>query len=282
MGKSTELWVEAFRKGVREDAIHWDWTTRSTLENPAEKIRAKVIAKSPGVFVGRGLLDLLGEEFTIESKCQDGDAVKKGEVVARWHGPAEMILAYERTFLNLVGFFSGIATRTRDLVDRIEAKKLKTAPRLTCTRKTLPYYKDLSVHSVIAGGGAAHRLNLASGILIKENHIAAAGGIRSALSRARTGAPHGLKIEVEVRNLNELKVAMNEGADGALLDHFTPQDAKKAASICEGQKFFLEVSGNIDETNIKDYAIEGIHVISSGALTHSVKSLDLSLLVEGA
>jgi nicotinate-nucleotide pyrophosphorylase (carboxylating) len=160
----------------------------------------------------------------------------------------------------------------------------KRPPRVTSTRKTLPGYRDIAIASVLAGGGHSHRVSLSSGVLIKENHIAAAGGIAGAIAGAREIAPHGLRVEVEVRDEDELQQALAAHADGVLLDNFKPEQIRKALTIIDqaklSQHVLVEVSGGIHEGNICEYSIEGVDVISVGSLTHSVKATDLSLLLE--
>ena len=165
----------------------------------------------------------------------------------------------------------------------ITAKELKNPPRLTGTRKTLPGYRDLAVQSSLIGGAHPHRYNLSGGLLIKENHIAAAGSIVHAISNAREVAPHLLKVEIEVKNITELREAIAAGAEVIMLDNFTPEQIREAIKLkparTSGTGVLFEVSGGINLSNISDYAIEGLDVISVGSITHSVKSIDLSLLV---
>src|SRR5690606_37963643 len=156
------------------------------------------------------------------------------------------------------------------------------APRVTSTRKILPYYRDVAIAAVMAGGGFAHRVSLDGGALIKENHIAAAGGIRAAIRGARAVAPHLLKIEIEVRNLKELREAVDAGADVIRLDNFSTKSVREAVDLVEEshRSPLIECSGGITEETIGNYAIPGVHVLSIGGLTHSVKAIDLSLLVD--
>jgi nicotinate-nucleotide pyrophosphorylase (carboxylating) len=186
--------------------------------------------------------------------------------------------------LNLAAFVSGIATRTARLVEMAHSAGLKHPPRITSTRKTLPGYRDLSIYGVITGGGHPHRVSLSGGVLIKENHIASAGGIASAVGGVRSLAPHGLGIEVEVRDLRELQQALSCVVEGVLLDNFTPDLVTRALEMIESESKLpvtVECSGGIHEDNLKGYLQEGVHVISVGSLTHTVKSLDMSLLALG-
>lgn len=279
-------------QGLRDDGSEMDWTTLGTVAKNNKSVRAKIVAKAPGVFFGEELARAaeilsvdLGSSLKIKSLKKDGDLLKKGEIAWEWSGSARSILVIERPFLNLASYLGGIATRTRTLVDHVEkeAKKKKIqAPRVTSTRKTLPYYRDLAVCAVIAGGGYAHRVSLSGGVLIKENHIRAAGGIKKAILGVRSGAPHLLKTEIEVTNFEELGVALAENADVIMLDNFTPAQVKKATAFIakSGKTPSLEISGGVHEGNIRDYVLPGVHLISVGGLTHSVKALDLSLLFE--
>lgn len=284
-----QAWKKVFEEGLREDGA-WDWTTLGAGNARGKKIKARVVAKASGVWGAEGLdqaaMSLSSSGLTIQAGFSPSRRIKAGDVVSQWSGVAEEILRFERTYLNLACYFGGIATQARTVVDLVEtaAKKnrVKTAPRVCLTRKTLPGYRDLAVGAVVAGGGHPHRLGLASGILIKENHIAAAGSVGKAIDGARLVSPHGLKIECEVRNLKELKQAVHAGAEGVLLDNFGGAEIRKAVGILREKDFrgFVEVSGGIHAGNVADYVVEGVHVISLGALTHSVKALDLSLLVE--
>ena len=152
---------------------------------------------------------------------------------------------------------------------------------MTATRKTLPGYRDLAVHAVICGGGYSHRVSLAGGVLIKENHIASAGGVAEAIRGVQSVAPHGLKCEVEVRSMDELKQAVAAGAEGVLLDNFTPAQIRDGIKFVRGsgKSVFIEASGGLNESNISDYVIDGVNILSSGSLTHSVQAIDLSLLI---
>ncbi|MBI2711387.1 MAG: carboxylating nicotinate-nucleotide diphosphorylase [Bdellovibrio sp.] len=283
-------WKRLLIEGLKEDGSPWDWTTlgtidvQSTLTKKNARIRARVIAKSNGVWAAHGLVEAvssLSERIRILQAPQAGAPFKKGDTLIRLTGPVSEIFALERPFLNLAAYSCGIATRTAALVELVSMACPRRTPRVVLTRKTLPGFRDLAVQSVILGGGFPHRLNLAAGVLIKENHIEAAGGIKKAILAVRKVAPHGLKIEVEVRNLKELVSALDAGAEGVLLDNFTGLEVRQALKTVKKhpKRAFVEVSGGINESNISDYAIEGVDVISVGGLTHSVISADLSWLV---
>jgi nicotinate-nucleotide pyrophosphorylase (carboxylating) len=287
-------------RGLEEDGYGLDWTTLGVEKARSEKRgkttakRARIVAKANGVFFGEAsgrAAEMISEEigfpFGVRALVRDGTPVKPGTVVAEWKGAPEGILAIERPYLNVVSYLSGIATRTRRFVSLVDGAWRATrsgeeTPRVTPTRKTLPYYRDSAIAAVMAGGGIAHRVSLSGGVLIKENHIATAGGIRAAIRGVRAVAPHLLKIEVEVRNLKELREALAENADAIMLDNFSPKAVREALEIVKasGMDPVIECSGGISEETVSEYVIPGVHVLSVGGLTHSVKALDLSLLVE--
>ncbi len=282
-------------QGLSDDGFSMDWTSLGTLvgrKNTSETVRAEIIAKSNGVFFGSELARAaeavsqeIGYPIEVKSKKSDGEVLKRGDIAWVWSGPTRSILVLERPFLNLASYLGGISTRTRGLVDLVEreAKKKKiAAPRVTSTRKTLPHYRDLAVTAVMAGGGSAHRVSLSGGTLIKENHIRAAGGIRQAIEGVRSVAPHLLKIEIEVTNLDELREALDCYAEVIMLDNFSPANVKKATRLIaeSGKCPLIEVSGGIREDTIRDYVLPGVNIISIGGLTHSVQALDLSLLLK--
>ncbi len=273
--------------GLSEDGWTWDWTTLGTLGNGgAEKIvRARIVAKADGIWASQGLIaatNSLAEKVIVSSSLKDGQEFKSGSALVQWEGPARLVLAYERPFLNLASYASGIATSTRKLVLAVKSACPGRPPRVTATRKILPAYRDIAIASVIAGGGHSHRVNLSGGVLIKENHIAAAGGIAAAVRGARAVAPHGLKVETEVRNEKELREALDAKADGVLLDNFTPAQIRSALLVLANSSHrpVVEVSGGINDSNISGYVIEGVDVISVGSLTHTVRATDLSMLME--
>lgn len=293
---SSFLWKDLLLTGMKEDLWQWDWTTLSTLKHPDQTARAQVIAKSEGVWAANSLISSLnllsselGDPVTAKSFVKDGDLVKPGDIVSEWSGSARSVLALERPFLNLAAYACGIATKTHDLVSKVEkawektAKKSKqtVSPKVTCTRKTLPGYRDLAIYSVLVGGGWSHRLGLSNGVLLKENHIVVAGGIPHAVEKARKFSPHGMKIEIEVTSLAELDQAIQARADIIMFDNFVPEQVIRGIEIVnrDAPQTVIEVSGGLNETNIESYVIEGVHILSTGSITHSVKSTDLSLLV---
>lgn len=280
-------WKKFLAAGLEEDSFSFDWTARALqVGKSSEKtITAKLVAKSHGVWAadaGLKALEILSAEMgmplSIKSSVRDGEVLEPKKVVCEWTGPASSVLVFERTFINLASYCGGIATQTHALVKQARGAGLKNPPRITGTRKTLPMYRELAIQSTLIGGAHPHRFNLSGGLLLKENHIAAAGSIAGAVANARSVAPHLLKIEIEVRNMDELKQAISAGAEVIMLDNFTPDQVREAVKIKPTEVCF-EVSGGINESNIDRYLIEGLDVISVGSITHSVTAIDLSLLV---
>jgi len=293
---SPVLWKQHLVRALEEDQFQYDWTTLG-ITNITRRVTAQVVAKSAGVWASQGLV-LAANALAIElgwdlqirmnPRLQVGDRFSPGVHLCNWVGEAHAVLRLERAFLNLAAYASGIAYKTRGMIEQIEHTWRDRGyspqpPRLTSTRKTLPGYRDVSVLAVMAGGGQSHRVSLGAGVLIKENHIAAAGGIGAAILGARKVAPHGLRIEIEVRNLKELEVALAQGVDAVLLDNFQPAEVARAIEVIESRRHGLvtvEVSGGIDSRNLEAFLLPGVHVISSGGLTHSVQVTDLSLLID--
>ncbi len=289
------IWKQHLLRGLEEDGWIFDWTTLCLGQAAQVKpVRARIVAKAEGVWAAQGLLlaavsvsEEMGGTIGMQSPLKNGAAVKPGISVCEWQGPARVVLALERPFLNLASYVCGIATQTAALTHRVAAayesaawKNRAPCPRVTATRKTLPGYRDLALEGVLAGGGMSHRYNLAGGLLLKENHIAAAGGVAKAVAAARTHAPHVLRVECEVRDAKELKAALDGGAEAVLLDNFSAAQVAAVMPDLLKKGTVVEVSGGISALNISDYVLEGVHVISSGSLTHSVTALDLSLLVD--
>ncbi|MBU6155101.1 MAG: carboxylating nicotinate-nucleotide diphosphorylase [Bdellovibrionales bacterium] len=284
-------WKKWILTGIEEDSSSFDWTARATARargpDADKQIQAALIAKANGIWAAAMGLDALeilslehGLPLKIESHSKDGSELSSGQKICTWTGTPEAIVTFERTFINLAAYTSGIATRTREFVKKAQNKGLKNTPRITATRKTLPGYRDLAIQSTLIGGAHPHRFNLSGGLLLKENHIAAAGSIANAVRSARETIPHLLKIEIEVRNLNELSEAICAGAEVIMLDNFSPSQIRDAMRLKPtGAGVVFEVSGGIQLHNLDEYLIEGVDVISVGSLTHSVTALDLSLLV---
>lgn len=269
-----EALVERF---LDEDIGHGDRTTDAVVPEDLggrARIESRENAVIAGLDVARVCFSALGEVIW-QPQVRDGDRVGPGDVVARVEGPMRALLTAERTALNLLQRLSGIATMTRRYVDAVG-----TSPaQVVDTRKTTPGLRALEKYAVRVGGGSNHRAGLDDGILIKDNHIAAAGNVAQAVARARAAAPHGLKVEVEVQDLDQLDEAISAGAEAILLDNMSPQMVREAVTRAGG-KALLEASGGITLETISEYAETGVDLISVGALTHSVRAIDLSLEVE--
>jgi nicotinate-nucleotide pyrophosphorylase (carboxylating) len=264
---------------LAEDIGRGDVTTGSVV--PADVIGgAHLEAREPCIVAGMAAaalcFELTAERFegTLEFKeiVGDGARVDAGDVIARIEGPLAPILTAERTALNLLARLCGVATITRRYVDAIDG----TRARIVDTRKTTPGLRSLQKYAVSVGGGSNHRFGLDDGILIKDNHLVAAGGVTDALKLARSSSPHGLRIEVEVSTPDELREALDEGAEAILLDNMTPETVTEAVRITGGRAL-LEVSGGINLDTVRSYAMTGVDLISVGALTHSAPSIDLAL-----
>lgn len=267
---------ELIAAALAEDVGMGDVTTLATV--PANRIAvADLVAKEPLTLAGidgfKLVFELLGSRVDWEEFFKDGDRVEKGAVILTMTGDARTLLTGERTALNLLARLSGIATETACWAAELEGTK--TA--LLDTRKTTPGMRALEKYAVKTGGGRNHRFGLFDGVLIKENHIRAAGSIAKAVAAARGYAPHTLKIEVEVTDLGELKQALEAGADIVMLDNMTEEEMTRAAGIAGGRAV-LEASGNMTRPRLKAVAASGVDYISTGWITHSVRSVDLSLL----
>jgi nicotinate-nucleotide pyrophosphorylase (carboxylating) len=244
---------------------------------PVDRIATTaLVARQPGIVAGLDLAALAfrliepGIEVTIH--CPDGSEVAPGKVIATLSGPARGILTAERTALNFLGHLSGIATVTHSVVSAIRGHKA----RIVCTRKTTPGLRSLEKYAVRAGGGANHRFGLDDAVLIKDNHIAVAGGIEAAVERARAGVGHLVKIEVEVDTLDQLDAALRLGVDAVLLDNMTPEQLREAVAMVDGHAI-TEASGRINLTTAAAVAATGVDYLSMGSLTHSSAVLDIGL-----
>ena len=260
---------------LSEDVGTGDITTESTIPETA-RAHGLYKAKESGVLCGIGVaarvFELIDRDIEFTPLKRDGDRIEKGEIIAEVRGKATNVLTGERVGLNLMQRMSGIATRTAEAVAQVEG----TGAKICDTRKTTPGLRVVEKYAVKVGGGTNHRFNLADGILIKDNHIVAAGSITNAVRAARANAPHTLKIEVEVETFDELNEALDVGADIIMLDNMSCEDMKKAVGIVNGRAV-TEASGNMGDRNLEEVADCGVDLISIGALTHSVRSLDISL-----
>ena len=260
---------------LREDIGSGDISTNSCV--PETAVSTGIFtAKEPGVVCGLGVVlrvfSLLDERVLVTPRVKDGDFVNRSDAVAEISGPSRSILTGERTALNLLQHLSGIATRTAEAVQAISG----TNAKIVDTRKTTPGMRALEKYAVRCGGGSNHRFNLADGVLIKDNHIMAAGGITAAIKFARKNCPHTLKIEIETETLPQIAEALGSGADIIMLDNMTVEAMAEAVTLVGGRAL-TEASGNMGERNLKAVAETGVDFISIGALTHSVKALDISL-----
>jgi len=252
-----------------------DLTTDSIV--PVEVLaRAALVARESGVVAGLDLaklaFELIDPEIAVEIAANDGSVVAPGAVIARISGPARGILTAERTALNFLGHLSGIASVTASIVAAVRGTKAK----IVCTRKTTPGLRAVEKYAVRAGGGANHRFGLDDALLIKDNHVAIAGGVVPALRRARAGVGHLVKIEVEVDTLDQLREALGEGADAVLLDNMSLEMLAEAVAIVDGRAI-TEASGRVTPKSAPSIAATGVDLISIGWLTHSAPVLDIGL-----
>ncbi|MGN0689699.1 MAG: carboxylating nicotinate-nucleotide diphosphorylase [Oscillospiraceae bacterium] len=262
---------------LSEDINYIDVTTDYLIDDNSVS-EAYYIAKDNGVLCGieiaKRVFEILDENILFDIKIKDGEEVKKGDIIAEMKGSTKNLLKGERTALNLLQHLSGIASATNRCVKLVEG----TNARITDTRKTLPGLRALQKYAVTVGGGKNHRFNLSDGAMLKDNHIDAGGGITKAITALREKIGHMVKIEVEVRNLDELKEALDAKADIIMLDNMSYADMKKAVEITDGRAL-LEASGNVTEENIRETAETGVDIISLGALTHSVRCFDISMRI---
>lgn len=265
---------EILKTALKEDAAYGDITTSSIVDKDSI-CSVDLIAKEDGVIAGtevfRRVFTILGE-VQVEFDVSDGDEVRKTQVLGKIQGNAYNVLIGERLALNLLQRMSGIATITRMLVKEIEG----TGARLLDTRKTTPNLRILEKYAAKIGGACNHRFNLSDGVMIKDNHIGAAGGIKEAIGRVRNNVSFVRKIEVEVESLEQVIEALESGADIIMLDNMDTETMKKAVEIIDG-KALTEASGNVDLRRIREIAETGVDFISSGMITHSVKALDISM-----
>ena len=263
------------KRALLEDIGTGDITTISTV--PEDKqITGSFLAKEDGILCGldvvRAVFAEIDDTVSLITAFKDGDTLKKGEVFAKVKGNARSILSGERVALNFMQRMSGIAT----YANRIQGELAGYKTKILDTRKTTPGLRVIEKYAVRVGGAYNHRYNLSDGLLIKDNHIEASGSITAAVNNAREVIPHTLKIEVEVKNFDEVKEALSVGADILMLDNMSVEEMAEAIKIIDSRAL-VEASGNMDQKPIKEVAAAGVDFISLGALTHSVKALDISL-----
>jgi len=276
---------EKLTKFLKEDIGQGDVTSAVIVPHGCTA-QAKVVAKAKGVAAGieeaTVLLQSLG--LHVDARVADGDEIKQDQVLMNLGGDAATILTAERTMLNLLSRMCGIATATRNLTEKIKKAHLKT--RIAATRKSAPGLLYFDKKAVVVGGGDAHRLHLDDLILIKDNHIVVAGSMEDALRLAKANASFSKKIEIEVAKPEDMLKAAELDADIVMLDNFSPDQIKSAVALLTkaglAGKVLLEASGEITSENLLDYASAGVDLISLGALTHSVKALDISLEIVSA
>lgn len=262
-------------EALREDISSEDVTTNSVMKEAVQG-EVELLCKQDGIVAGLDVFErvfyLLDSDTKVEFFCKDGDEVKNGQLMAKVTGDIRVLLSGERVALNYLQRMSGIATYTKSVSKLLEGTKTK----LLDTRKTTPNMRIFEKYAVRVGGGYNHRYNLSDGVLLKDNHIGAAGSVTKAVQMAKEYAPFVRKIEVEVENLEMVKEAVEAGADIIMLDNMSADDMKKAIEIIDGRAE-TECSGNVTKENIGNVTAVGVDYISSGALTHSAPILDISL-----
>lgn len=268
-------WDEVLLAALKED-IPWEDVSANAVVPEEARGHADLIAKADGVLAGLPVFcrvfALLDEDSKVTLYKEEGARVKVGERIAEVEGNMRAILSGERTALNFLQRMSGIATYARQMADLLKGTKTV----LLDTRKTTPLLRSFEKYAVTVGGGSNHRFNLSDGVLLKDNHIGAAGGVRQAIERARAYAPFVRKIEIEVETLDELDEALDAGADIVMLDNMKGEALEEAVRRAKGRAQ-TEVSGNVTRENLQKYVSLGVDYISSGAITHSAPILDLSL-----
>ena len=264
------------RHALLEDLGRAGDVTADAILPPAQKWKGALIARQKGVVAGLDLARLafhaIDPAIRFQVKKPDGSTLKPKDVIATMSGPARAIITAERVALNFLCHLSGIATATHELVQAIKPHKA----RICCTRKTTPGLRAVEKYAVRAGGGANHRFGLDDAVLIKDNHIAAAGGVREAVLRARKNIGHLVKVELEVDTLEQLREALELPIDAVLLDNMKPPMLKRAVKMIDG-RFTAEASGRITKDTVRAIAASGVDVISCGWITHSAPVLDIGL-----
>ena len=266
---------QLIRMALQEDITSEDVSTNAVMPT-ATKGTVDLIAKEDGVVAGLDIyarvFTILDEKTEIDFHCKDGDEVKKGELMATVTGDIRVLLSGERVALNYLQRMSGIATYTRQVAKLLEGSNVT----LLDTRKTTPNCRVFEKYAVRVGGGCNHRYNITDGVLLKDNHIGAAGSVTKAVQMAKAYAPFVRKIEIEVETLDQVKEAVEAGADIIMLDNMTPEVMKQAVELIDGRAQ-TECSGNITKENIQKIREIGVDFVSSGALTHSAPILDISM-----
>lgn len=273
-----QIYVDQLIKSALLEDINYLDTTTDYLIPEDQEGSAQFLAKADGVLCGLEValrvFQILQPDFKFETFKKDGDQIKKGEVFAKVYGKTRTILKGERTALNLIQHMSGIATATSEAVKLTEGTNASIAD----TRKTLPGLRPIQKYAVTVGGGKNHRYNLSDAAMLKDNHVDAGGGIENAVKTLKKKLGHMTKVELEVRNLDELNQALEAGVDVIMLDNMSCEMMKQAVEITNGRAL-LEASGGITKETLRNVALTGVDIISIGALTHSVQAFDISLKI---
>lgn len=273
------IWRPLIEAALREDLGSAGDLTTDAVAGPSDRVSARIVSRSEGCLAGlpvvAAVFDLLGGGVAVEPVCGEGERVAAGDELARLEGPARTVLCGERTALNFLGRLSGVATATRQLSDLLEG----TGTAVVCTRKTTPGLRSLEKYAVRAGGGSNHRFGLGDAVLIKDNHVALAGGVGEAIRRVQRSVGHMVKVEVEVDTLEQLAEALEHTVDAVLLDNMSVEQVREAVSRVDG-RMLVEVSGGLTPERAGELAAAGVDLISVGWLTHSAPALDVSLEVE--
>ena len=273
-----DFYLDDLIKDALKEDINYIDTTADLVIPENQRGKAYFVAKASGVLCGidaaMRVFRLLDDSFECDVHFRDGDKLSKGDVICEFSGNMRCLLKGERTALNLIQHLSGIATETARCVDIVKGTKAA----ITDTRKTLPGLRAIQKYAVTVGGGKNHRYNLRDGAMLKDNHIDACGGIAGAVSTLRSKLGHMVKIEVETRNLDEVRQALESGADIIMLDNMDCATMKDAVALVGG-KALLEASGGITHDTLREVAETGVDIISIGALTHSVQAFDISMRI---
>ena len=274
-----QFYIDDIIKAALKEDINYIDTTSALLINKDKVTDAYFISKADGVLCGievaKRVFELIDSSVSFKAHFCDGDRIKKGDIIAEMSGSTLSLLTGERTALNLIQHMSGIASATGRLVDLCEG----TNASVTDTRKTLPGLRALQKYAVTCGGGKNHRFNLSDGAMLKDNHIDAGGGITATVNQLRSRLGHMVKIEVETRNLDEVREAVESGCEVIMLDNMDCNTMREAVKIVDGRAL-TEASGNVTEERIRAIAETGVDIISVGALTHSVEAFDISMRIK--
>lgn len=274
-----QFYIDDIIKTALKEDINYIDTTSSLLIDKDKITDAYFVSKADGVLCGidvaKRVFELIDDSVSFTAHFRDGDRIKKGDIIAEMNGSTLSLLTGERTALNLIQHMSGIASATGRLVDLCEG----TNASVTDTRKTLPGLRALQKYAVTCGGGKNHRFNLSDGAMLKDNHIDAGGGITATVNQLRSRLGHMVKIEVETRNLDEVREAVDSGCEVIMLDNMDCDTMREAVKIVDGRAL-TEASGNVTEERIRAIAETGVDIISVGALTHSVEAFDISMRIK--